>query len=186
MAPENERGRSPAKSCDPKPYPLDGDTGTSIPRDDAPHSNQPPPDQQAHARSPIGEPERAMQTPDPLDQIKPLSRRNAVGGTSRQASLDVAPAAKPMMQAIEGFLTFAPHTPEELHAKLSEGGRRVLLTSVRARVCGLHKAGRVTDSGERGLGESGRSKVIRWRLTDTAERAAFEARKAAGQDGAAE
>lgn len=75
-------------------------------------------------------------------------------------------------------------TPEEVHARLeAEAGGRVILNSVRARICGLHKAGRLVDSGERGLAESGRSKAVKWRRATPAEYAEHVARKAAAEAG---
>lgn len=97
------------------------------------------------------------------DEMRPKARRGSKS-TSVAAAIDATPQAPNMTDRIWSMLERGPLTPEEAHAKLqAEDGGRVLLTSVRARMCGLHKSGRVVDSGERGLGESQRSKVIRWR-----------------------
>lgn len=106
--------------------------------------------------------------------------------TSRLAALDVALTAPRMMDRVLAVLETGPATPEEIHAALSSDGERVLLTSVRARVCQLHAQGRVKDTGERGLGESLRSKVIRWRLATAREYSEFVAAKAANDDGSGE
>lgn len=108
---------------------------------------------------------------------QPGWRAQATSETSREAALAVRAKAKPMMALIEELLAEGPASPEQLHARLSENGSRVLLTSVRARVCQLHKLGRVVDTGRRSLGESLRAKVIVWRLATSAERAAFDSGK---------
>lgn len=89
--------------------------------------------------------------------------------TSVLAAIAATPKAPTMTERIWALLCEGPLTPEEAQAKLSAYGERVLLNSVRARICGLHKGGRVRDSGERGLGESLRSKAIRWRTTTAQE-----------------
>ena len=96
--------------------------------------------------------------------------------TSVAAAIDAAKTAPTMTDRIWEIYQTGPHTPEEVHAKLSQEGR-VLLTSVRARICGLHKAGKLVASGEKGLGESQRSKVIRWRMTTPEELSAHAASK---------
>ncbi len=106
--------------------------------------------------------------------------------TSRLAALDVAPTAPRMMDRVLAVLETGPATPEEIQAELSGDGERVLLNSVRARVCQLHAQGRVKDTGERGLGESQRSKAIRWRLATAHELSDFIAAKAAADDGSGE
>ena len=72
-----------------------------------------------------------------------------------------------------------PGTCEEVTERMALPGERLLLTSVRARVCQLHKQGKVVDSGTRGLGESLRAKVVRWRLATPEEFAAFHTAKKA-------
>ncbi|WP_426039467.1 hypothetical protein [Brevundimonas sp. DC300-4] len=83
--------------------------------------------------------------------------------TAVAAAIDAGKTAPTMIDRIWEIYLTGPHTPEEVHEKLSSEGR-ILLTSVRARICGLHKAGRLIASGEKGLGESRRSKVIRWKI----------------------
>lgn len=100
--------------------------------------------------------------------------------TSVAAAIDATKTAPTMTARIWEIYQTGPHTPEEVHAKLSQEGR-VLLTSVRARICGLHKAGRLIASGEKGLGESRRSKVIRWRITTPAELSDAIAKREASQ-----
>jgi hypothetical protein len=105
---------------------------------------------------------------------------HAVGGTSQRAQKLVTPNAPAMLGRIEDRIRdYGPVSPEEITASFQEDGERVLLTTVRARVCQLHKLGRVTDSGERGLGESLRAKVIKWRIATAEELALFAARKVA-------
>ena len=90
--------------------------------------------------------------------------------TSKAAGSLVAPGAPSMLAVIVALLAEGPASPEQLKAKLAERGREVLLTSIRARVCQLKQQGRVTDTGERGIGESGVARVKIWRLTTPAER----------------
>ena len=96
--------------------------------------------------------------------------------TSRAAALSVKVRAPGVMIVLAELLKEESASPEQLQAKLAERGRRVLLTSIRARVCQLHKLGRVVDSGARSLGESGHREVIVWRLTTAEELASFQAR----------
>ena len=103
------------------------------------------------------------------EAMRPKARRGSKS-TSVAAAIDATPKAPTMTDRIWAMLEHGPLSPEEAHAKLeAEDGGRVLLTSVRARMCGLHKSGRVVDSGERGLGESQRSKVVRWRRATAEE-----------------
>lgn len=111
--------------------------------------------------------------------------------TARPGSASTAFAAadlvnktvKTMLARIEAdYLANGPGTPEEVHARIALPGERLLLTSVRARICQLHRLGRLVDSGTRGLGESLRAKVIRWRLATAEELALFYARKAAAAE----
>jgi hypothetical protein len=53
-----------------------------------------------------------------------------------------------------------------------------LLNSVRARCTQLRALGRVVDSGQRGKGESGKVRVIRWRVATADERSRFAALRA--------
>jgi hypothetical protein len=99
--------------------------------------------------------------------------------TSRAAALSIRSAAPTMLAAVTELLTECPASPEQLQAKLAARGTKALLTSVRARVCQLHKQGRVVDTGERGMGESGTAKVVIWRLATPEEFSLFLARRAA-------
>lgn len=101
--------------------------------------------------------------------------RQSVTETSKAAALLQREKAQSMMARVEAMLADGPASCEQLHEKLSEDGERILLTSVRARVCQLHRLGRVRDSGGRALGESLRAKVVVWRLATADERTAFAA-----------
>jgi len=100
---------------------------------------------------------------------QPGWRASATGETSRDAALAIRAKGTPMLRQLIDLLRDGPASPEQLHRMLAEQGRPALLTSVRARVCQLNKLGRVVDTGQRGLGESGRSKVIVWRLLPETE-----------------
>lgn len=94
--------------------------------------------------------------------------------TSRAAADAVAPAAGRMEDRCEAYLrAYGPASPEEVAAGIARPGERLLLTSVRARICGLRAKGRVVATDKRGLGESGRCKVIKWRVATPEEIAAF-------------
>lgn len=100
--------------------------------------------------------------------------------TSKAAAEFVAPTAGRMMDRVEAYLrAHGPASPEEITAGIARPGERLLLTSVRARVCQLRNLGRVVDAGERGMGESQRVKVIKWRCATPEELSLFLARKAA-------
>ena len=104
--------------------------------------------------------------------------RTGSAHTAVAAAIDATKTAQTMTEKIWPFFLEGPHTPEEVHAKLIANGEKALLTSVRARICGLHKAGKLRASGEKGLGESMRSKVIRWvRATPEQEAAYLAARE---------
>ena len=100
--------------------------------------------------------------------------------TSREAAEFVAPKAANLEARCEAFIrAHGPASPEEVCAGIAEPGERLLLTTIRARVCGLRAKGRVVASGEYGKGESGKVRVIRWRCTTADELSLFLARKAA-------
>lgn len=105
-------------------------------------------------------------------------RPNATGGTSEAAAAFVTPHIRGMCADVLSALEAGPASPEELTARLSAGGRQVLLTSVRARCTQLSRLGMVSDSGQRGVGESGKVRVIKWALTSPAYRQAFAADRA--------
>lgn len=116
---------------------------------------------------------------DDLFPNAPGWRASAHGETSRQAAEAMRFKAPKMLDRVTALLAEGPASPEQLHAKLKRQGVSALLTSVRARVCQLHKQGRVVDSGARGLGESGNCKVIVWRLSTPDELSLNLARRAA-------
>ena len=103
-------------------------------------------------------------TPVYNDETMFPKARTGSTSTSVAAACDARKTAPTMTDAIWALYQDGPHTPEEIHARMIAAGERVLLTSVRARICGLYKAGRLTKNGDKGLGESQRSKVIRWRI----------------------
>lgn len=120
-----------------------------------------------------------MSVYDP-ETMTPRARRRSTS-TSVAAAIDATKRAPTMTDLIWAIYQTGPHTAEEIHAKMTRNGERVLLNSVRARICGLHKAGRLTNSGEKGLGESLKSKVVRWRITTPEELSEAQARREACQ-----
>jgi hypothetical protein len=99
--------------------------------------------------------------------------------TSRAAAEFVAPSAGRMMDRVEAYLQAAgPASPEEISAGIAQPGEILLLNSVRARCTQLRALGRVVDSGQRGKGESGKVRVIRWRVATADERSRFAALRA--------
>ena len=117
------------------------------------------------------------------DTMTPRARAGSAQ-TSVLAAIEVTPKAPSMTDRIWALYATGPHTPEEVLAKLeAEDGRRHLLTSVRARICGLHKGGRLRDSGERGLGESNKSKTVRWVARSPQEYAEWLAAKGEAEGG---
>lgn len=112
----------------------------------------------------------------------PGVRSNAAGETSGAAAEFIAPFATGMCADVLALLKQAPATPEELTDMLQRRStKRVLLTTVRARVCQLRAQGLVVDEGSRGIGESGKVRVIRWRPATPAETVAFLATKEAAR-----
>lgn len=116
------------------------------------------------------------------DKMRPLARRRSTS-TSVAAAIDATAKAPNMTEEIWPMFADGPLSPEDIHARLTANGERVLLTSVRARVCGLRRAGRLVDSGERGLGESQKSKVVRWRRSTPSEMSDYLAKTAAEAEG---
>lgn len=103
---------------------------------------------------------------------------NATGDTSEEGAAFITPHVAGMAAEIIGVLQAGARSPEEITSQMAVGGRRVLLTTVRARCTQLSRLGLVCDSGERGIGESGKVRVIRWALTSPAYRQAFAADRA--------
>ncbi|WP_296596482.1 hypothetical protein [Phenylobacterium sp.] len=100
--------------------------------------------------------------------------------TSKEAAAFVAPHAATLEARCEAYIqAHGPASPEEVCAGIAAPGERLLLTTIRARVCGLRAKGRVVESGEYGKGESGKVRVIRWRAATADELSLFLARKAA-------
>jgi len=104
----------------------------------------------------------------------PHSETSRAGAESQREK-----APKMLERIVESLTLYGDASPEQLHDRLTRQGVRSLLTSVRARVCQLHKQGRVVATGRYGLGESGTCKVVIWRLTTPEELSLFLARKAA-------
>ena len=115
---------------------------------------------------------------DGLPNPFPLGRNNATGETSKGAAKAVAPRAPTQRETVLAEMNLGAATPEELHARLSSGSKRILLTSIRTRCSELVRMGAIVDSGERGKSEGG-CKAIRWRVASPEERSLFNARKAA-------
>ena len=107
--------------------------------------------------------------------VGPGLRANATE-TQAEAAAFVAPKVAGMCADVLACLQHGPATPEELTDTLQQfAPKRVLLTTVRARVCQLRALGMVVDAGSRGIGESGKVRVIRWRLSTPDEFRAFQA-----------
>jgi hypothetical protein len=105
-------------------------------------------------------------------------RAGSTGETAEAAANAMRDRAPALIAQIEALLAEGPLTPEEAQAKLAARGCVALLTSVRPRFSQLARQGRVTDSGERGLGEGGRCRSIRWRLTTEHERVIWRTQQA--------
>lgn len=128
-------------------------------------------------RDPTGNPGREQQSGYPFT---PGYRHQSTGETAKAAALAVGTSAKTLEAWCVDALANGPRSPEEARDWIEGAtGRPILLTSIRPRFSQLKARGLVTDSSERGLGEGGRCKSIRWRLTTAVERALFAARAAA-------
>lgn len=100
--------------------------------------------------------------------------------TSQAAAVIASERAPKMLDRVEAYIRdHGPASPEEIAAAFNKDGERVLLTSIRARTCQLRALGRVQDSGLKGLGESLKAKVIRWRVSTPEELSLFHALQAA-------
>lgn len=103
--------------------------------------------------------------------------------TSREAAEFVAPKAAKLEDRCEAYIkAHGPASPEEVTAGMAGPGERLLLTTIRARICALRAKGRVVASGEFGKGESGKVRVIKWRATTADELSLFLAQKAAADE----
>lgn len=104
-----------------------------------------------------------------------LARANSTGGTAEVAAslMNTSGRAKTLEQLVLELVTEAPATGEEMLDRLRQRGIRTVLYSVKPRFSALKAKGLCTDSGERGISESGKLRSVRWRATTAAERAAF-------------
>jgi hypothetical protein len=128
-------------------------------------------------RNPTSNPGREQESGYPFT---PGYRHQSTGETARAAALAVGTSAKTLEAWCLDALANGPRSPEEARAWIEGAtGRPPLLTSIRPRFSALKARGLVADSSERGLGEGGRCKSIRWRLTTATERALFAASAAA-------
>lgn len=115
----------------------------------------------------------------------PQWRRNATGETSEAAARYMAPKAPRLRDQVLAAIELQPATPEEIQARLKASGVHHLVSAIRPRCTELKGLGLICDSGQRGVGESGRCKSVVWRATTADERAAFAATAAdaSGQGG---
>lgn len=106
-----------------------------------------------------------------------LSRSNSTGGTSQAARdlMNLNGRAKTLEQLVLELVEQEPATGEEMLARIRARGVQTVLYSVKPRFSALKAKGLVTDSGERGLSESGKLRSVRWRATTPAERGAWAA-----------
>ena len=114
---------------------------------------------------------------------KPGHRSRAVE-TSLASAKDQEAKAPTMLAAVLAEMGDGlAYSCEELTERILATGRKTLLTSVRARVCQLHKQGLVVDSGLRGVGESGTARVVKWRRSTSVEHARIVAEREASTAG---
>jgi hypothetical protein len=116
------------------------------------------------------------------EPVSPRWRKGPNSATSREGAIHATTRAEPLKVAILRRLAAGPASPEELLAKFAADGERVLLNTIRARCSDLHSEGRLQPSGTFGRGESGKVRVIRWRLSTAEELSLFLARKAADDE----
>ena len=110
---------------------------------------------------------------------EPGFRRGPNSATSEAAAKLAGERAQPLKERVLEMLSRGPASPEELVAQFVETDERVLLNTVRARCSDLHALGRIGPSGTFGIGESGKARVIRWRVCTAEELAIAAARRAA-------
>ena len=126
--------------------------------------------------------ERYDNTAQPhLDQgpLGPLWRLGPNSQTSMEGAQFAATRAGTHKDQILNLLEAGEASPEEMATKFASTGERILLNTIRARCSDLYRVGRVRPSGTFGRGESGKVRVIRWRLSTPDELSIFHARKAA-------
>lgn len=122
-------------------------------------------------------------TLEALARIRPpRSKRNAQGGTAEGGAAYMRPKQQPLLHKTLKMIRERPATPEDLQRRLKAAGVFHVITSIRPRMTELHRAGLICDSGERGLGESGKCTAIVWRATTAEEYSEFIARKAAEEE----
>lgn len=109
----------------------------------------------------------------------PRARRSSTGGTAEAGAAFIEPHAPTIRHMTLEIVEQSPATGEQVHEILRERGVRCVLYSVKPRLSELKNAGLVTDSGERGISDSGKLRSVVWRATTAQERSQFLARKAA-------
>ncbi len=102
----------------------------------------------------------------------PFARAGATGETSAAAAEIAGRSALKLRDRLFMRIERRPSTPEELQQWLADEGSPTLLTTIRSRVCDMRRDGLLVDNGTRGLGESRKARVIRWRVTTASERQA--------------
>jgi len=101
--------------------------------------------------------------------------RHATGSnTSAEAARAVAPRAPTQRDHVLDALADCPATPEQIVDRLALRGVEIMLMSCRPRCSELARLGLIVDTGARGKGFGGCAAII-WRITTSAERAAFAA-----------
>lgn len=103
----------------------------------------------------------------------PRYRANSTGETAREAAEVVKEKAPVLRQLVLDEIEREPQTGEQVHARLRASGVATVLYSVKPRLSDLSQMGLITDSGRRGLSESGKARSIVWRATTAEERAAW-------------
>lgn len=95
----------------------------------------------------------------------PRSWSTATVETSREAARFHRSTSSATCRTILGTLQiFGPMSCEEIADEMRKTGTNIILNTVRARVCDLHKAGLLRDSTKRSVGESGKCRVVRWEV----------------------
>ena len=130
-------------------------------------------------RDGVDKPEDNKSTSVPQHVSGPLTRRNAVDTSRSAATVARKTHGRRCRRAYLFIKSAGDATCEELQQALAEDGESWLLTTVRARVCDLHREALITPSGRRGIGESGTAKVAAWRCTTEEERLRILAERAA-------
>ena len=103
----------------------------------------------------------------------PRYRRNATGETAREAAGGMREKPQPLRQLVLDEIEREPQTGEQVLTRLRAAGVATVLYSVKPRLSDLHQMGLITDSGRRGVSESGKARSIVWRPTTAQERATW-------------